>query len=80
MDTEVGAVILLCMWSPLHNSLTLISDFNFPISGFPLDLSEDGNIFILTMQAKDLNLATASAEEVGQRCPLTFLAQNMYVS
>ncbi|MBA0765363.1 hypothetical protein Gotri_014574 [Gossypium trilobum] len=61
-------------------SLTLTLDFNFPISGLPLDLSEDGNIFILTMQAKDLNLAAASAEEVGQRCPLTFLAQNMYVS
>ncbi|MBA0556060.1 hypothetical protein Golob_026194 [Gossypium lobatum] len=59
-------------------SLTLTLDFNFPISGFPLDLSEDGNIFILTMQAKDLNLAAASAEEVGQRCPLTFLAQNIY--
>ncbi|KAA3484175.1 putative 3-hydroxyisobutyrate dehydrogenase, mitochondrial isoform X1 [Gossypium australe] len=59
-------------------SPTLTLDFNFPISGFPLDLSEDGNIFILTMQAKDLNLAAASAEEVGQRCPLTFLAQNIY--
>lgn len=31
------------------------------------------------MQAKDLNLAAASAKDIGRECPLTSKAQEMYV-
>ncbi|KAL1178609.1 hypothetical protein V6Z11_A03G107600 [Gossypium hirsutum] len=47
------------------------------MQGVPSSRNYSGG-FASKLMAKDLNLAAASAEEVGQRCPLTFLAQNIY--
>ncbi|XP_052484180.1 probable 3-hydroxyisobutyrate dehydrogenase, mitochondrial isoform X2 [Gossypium raimondii] len=46
------------------------------MQGVPSSRNYSGG-FASKLMAKDLNLAAASAEEVGQRCPLTFLAQNI---
>ncbi|KAB2089983.1 hypothetical protein ES319_A03G096300v1 [Gossypium barbadense] len=47
------------------------------MQGVPSSRNYSGG-FASKLMAKDLNLAAASAEEVGQRCPLTFLAPNIY--
>ncbi|MBA0648274.1 hypothetical protein Goklo_016026 [Gossypium klotzschianum] len=47
------------------------------MQGVPSSRNYSGG-FASKLMAKDLNLAAASAEEVGQRFPLTFLAQNIY--
>ncbi|EOY25543.1 6-phosphogluconate dehydrogenase family protein isoform 2 [Theobroma cacao] len=45
--------------------------------GVPSSRNYSGG-FASKLMAKDLNLAAASAEEVGVKSPLTFLAQNIY--
>ncbi|XVF26333.1 hypothetical protein REPUB_Repub14bG0007200 [Reevesia pubescens] len=47
------------------------------MQGVPSSQNYSGG-FASKLMAKDLNLAAASAEEVGLKCPLTFLAQNIY--
>ncbi|XWS20721.1 hypothetical protein CRYUN_Cryun31cG0127000 [Craigia yunnanensis] len=47
------------------------------MQGVPSSRNYSGG-FASKLMAKDLNLAAASAEEVGLKCPLTFLAQNIF--
>ncbi|KAE8695530.1 putative 3-hydroxyisobutyrate dehydrogenase [Hibiscus syriacus] len=47
------------------------------MQGVPSSRNYSGG-FASKLMAKDLNLAAASAEEVAQKCPMTFLAKNIY--
>ncbi|KAK8506735.1 hypothetical protein V6N13_065864 [Hibiscus sabdariffa] len=47
------------------------------MQGVPSSRNYSGG-FASKLMAKDLNLAASSAEEVDQRCPLTFLAKHIF--
>ncbi|TYJ42618.1 hypothetical protein E1A91_A03G100700v1 [Gossypium mustelinum] len=76
--------ITACTLTKIFNSSSArcwSSDSYNPVPGVMQGVPSSRNYsggFASKLMAKDLNLAAASAEEVGQRCPLTFLAQNIY--
>ncbi|CAK9161155.1 unnamed protein product, partial [Ilex paraguariensis] len=44
----------------------------------PSSLNEDNTVVVLVHSAKDLDLASASAKEVGLKCPLTCQAEEIF--
>ncbi|EOY25544.1 6-phosphogluconate dehydrogenase family protein isoform 3, partial [Theobroma cacao] len=59
------------------NNLAVAVSMLGVMPGVPSSRNYSGG-FASKLMAKDLNLAAASAEEVGVKSPLTFLAQNIY--
>ncbi|XAR59358.1 3-hydroxyisobutyrate dehydrogenase [Bertholletia excelsa] len=61
-----------CWSSDTYNPVAGVMD------GVPSSRNYDGG-FASKLMAKDLNLATASAKEVGNKCPLTSQAEQIYM-
>ncbi|XVE91047.1 hypothetical protein DITRI_Ditri20bG0124800 [Diplodiscus trichospermus] len=75
--------ITACTLTKIFNSSSArcwSSDSYNPVPGVMQGVPSSRNYtggFASKLMAKDLNLAAVSAEEVGLKCPLTFLAQNI---